>query len=91
MAGQPPADLRQRRRQIPVAERVAVPQRAGLLGKHRQIMPGVVGGLAAAEAASMFADNLAVTPDDDAIGVRVRLETHGVGARRRVRSMTAAA
>src|SRR5713101_253678 len=49
MAGQPPADLRQRRRQIPVAERIAVAQRAGLPGQHRQVMPGVVGGLAAAE------------------------------------------
>ena len=36
-------------------------------------MPGIVGGLAAAEAASMFADNLAVTPDDDAIGVSAQL------------------
>ena len=51
MAGQPAADLRQRRRQVPVAERVAVAQRAGLPGQHRQVMPGIVGGLAAAEAA----------------------------------------
>ena len=36
-------------------------------------MPGIVGSLAAAEAASMFADNLAVTPDDDAIGVSAQL------------------
>src|SRR5216684_4642846 len=73
MAGQPPPDLRQRRRQIPVAERIAVPQRAGLPGQHRQVMPGIVGGLAAAEAAGMLADNLALTPDDDAIGVDAQL------------------
>src|SRR5260370_9624468 len=35
MAGQASADLRQRQRQIPVAERIAVAQRAGLLAQHR--------------------------------------------------------
>src|SRR5204863_8042353 len=65
--------LRQRRRQIPVAERVAVAQRPGLSGQHRQVMPGVVGGLAASEAAGVLADDLAVTPDDDAIGIGAQL------------------
>src|SRR5207302_2041965 len=63
----------QRRRQIPVAERVAVAQRPGLSGQHRQVMPGVVGGLAASEAAGVLADDLAVTPDNDAIGIGAQL------------------
>src|SRR5205807_6102602 len=73
VAGQPPPDLRQRRRQIPVAERVAVAQRPGLSGQHRQVMPGVVGGLAASEAAGGSADELAVTPDNDAVGIGAQL------------------
>src|SRR5512133_4396899 len=73
MPGKPAADLRQGRRQVPVAERVAVPQRAGFAGEPRQVMPGIVGGLAAAEAAGVFADELAVAPDDDAVGVNPQL------------------
>src|SRR5207237_6235279 len=55
------------------AERVAVAQRAGLSRQHRQVMPGIVGGLAAAEAAGVLADDLAITPDHDAIGVNPQL------------------
>src|SRR4051794_7638668 len=36
-------------------------------------MPGVVGGLAASEAAGVLADDLAVTPDNDAIGIGAQL------------------
>src|SRR5262245_32500721 len=79
MAGKPAADLRQSWRQIPVAKRVAIPQRAGFSGQHRQVVPRIVGGLAAAEATGMLADNLAAAPDDDTFGVDPQLR----GAARR--------
>lgn len=43
------AQARQRRRQIPVLEGRAVPQRSGLAGQYRQIMPGVIEGSVPAE------------------------------------------
>src|ERR1700756_1817478 len=73
MPGKPAPDLRQCRRQIPVAERVAVPERPRLACQHRQVMPGIVGGLAATKAAAVLRDNLAVAPDDDALGVNPHL------------------
>jgi hypothetical protein len=69
MPGKPAPDLRQRWRQIPVAEGITVAQRPRLARQHRQAMPGIVGGLTATKAAAVLRDNLAVAPDDDAIGV----------------------
>src|SRR5579884_764622 len=43
-------------------------------------MPGIIGGLAPAEAAGMLADDLAVAPDDDPLGVDAQLR----GAPRRL-------
>ena len=80
VAGEPAADLRQGRRQIPVAERVAIPERAGLPGQYRQVMPRVVGSLVTAEPAGVFADDLAGAPDNDPIGVTAQLR----GAPRRL-------
>src|SRR5438270_11733223 len=42
-------------------------------------MPGVVGGLVASEAAGVLAVDLAVTPDNDAIGIGAQL---GISPRR---------
>src|SRR5215471_9364247 len=69
MPGEPAPNLRQCRRQIPVAERIAVTQRPRLACQYWQIMPGIVGGLATTKAAAVLRDNLAVAPDDDALGV----------------------
>src|SRR5689334_12001032 len=80
MPGKPVPGLRQCRRQIPVAEWIAVAQRPRLARQYRPVMPGIVGGLAATKAAGMFGDNLAVAPDDDALGVNPHLR----GAPRRL-------
>ena len=74
--------LLQAGRQHPVLERCAVAQRAGLAGQHRQVVPGIVDRLAAAEAAGMLADDLAVLADHDAIGVGLDLDRPADGARR---------
>src|SRR3546814_4755127 len=46
------AQARQRRRQIPVLEGRTVPQRSGLAGQHRQIMPRVIDRAVAPEVRS---------------------------------------
>src|SRR5215469_15837393 len=61
------------RRRIPVAERIAVAQCPRLARQHGQVMPGIVGGLAATKAAAMLRDNLAVAPDDNALGINPHL------------------
>jgi len=55
--------------------------RAGLPGEHRHVMPGIVDRLAAAEAATMLADNRAVLADHDAIGIGLDLDRPANGTR----------
>jgi hypothetical protein len=68
-------------RQEPVLEGGAIPQRAGLPGEHRDVMPGIVDRLAAAETAVMLADDCAILADHNAIGVSLDLDWPADGAR----------
>src|SRR5215469_11939897 len=65
---------RQAGRQWPILEWCPVPERAGLPGEHRHVMPGIVGRLAATAAAAMLADNRAVLANDDAVGIGLDLD-----------------
>src|SRR5215208_1707492 len=47
----------------------AIAQRAGLAGEHRNVMPGVIDRLAAAERAGMLGDDPAVLADHDMVGI----------------------
>lgn len=68
-----------RRRQFAVLERSPVPQRARLSGEHRHAMQRVADVLAATEGTGVLADNLAVLPDLDALGVRTNLDSPADG------------
>jgi hypothetical protein len=68
-------------RQEPVLEGGAVPQCARLPGEHRDVMPGIVDRLAAAETAVMLADDCAILADHNAIGVSLDLDWPADGAR----------
>ena len=72
-AGELAPDALHRGRQHPILEGRAVAQSAGLAGKHRHVMPGVVDRLAAAERAGMLADDPAVLADHDSIRVGMDL------------------
>src|SRR5205814_9312450 len=65
---------RQTDRQRPILERGSVPERAGLPGEHRHVMPGIVDRLAATEAARVIADDRAFLADDDALGIGLELD-----------------
>src|SRR5207248_8618933 len=68
-------------RQEPVLERSAVAQGTRLPGEHRDVMPGIVDCLAAAETAVMLADDRAILADHNAIGVSLDLDWPADGAR----------
>src|SRR3546814_7991442 len=53
-----------------VLEGRAVPQRAGLAGQHRQIMPRVIDRAVAPEGAGMFGNDLLAAAHDDACRIR---------------------
>src|SRR5207248_8169758 len=65
---------RQTGRQRPILEGGSVPERAGLPGEYRHVMPGVVDRLAATEAARVIADDRALLADDDALGISLDLD-----------------
>ena len=73
-AGELAAHPLQAGRQHPVLERRAVPQRPGLAGQHRHVVPGIVDRLVAAEAAAMLADDPAVLAELDPIGIGTDLD-----------------
>src|ERR1700730_14981051 len=60
--------------EYPVLEGSTVAQGTGFASQHRHVMPGIVGGLAAAKRASMLGDNTAVLADHDAVGVGMHLD-----------------
>src|SRR5277367_7036780 len=80
-AFQPAPHALQTGRQWPILERRTVPERAGLPGEYRHVMPGIVDRLAAAEAARMLADHGAVLTDNDAVGISLDLDRPADGAR----------
>src|SRR3546814_13939801 len=65
----------QRGRQIPVLERRAITERAGLVREDREIMPRIVNGAVPTEVALMLPDDLFAATDDDATGIGTHL--HG--------------
>src|SRR3546814_2057222 len=71
----------QRGRQIPVLERRAITERAGLVREDREIMPRIVNGAVPTEVALMLPDDLFAATDDDAIGIGTHL--HGPARGRR--------
>jgi hypothetical protein len=83
-AGELFPDLLDRRWQQPILERGAVAQRARLFRQHRNVMPGIVGRLAAAKAARVLPDNHAVLAEDDPVGVSLEFDrtADGAGANR---------
>lgn len=56
---------------LPALERRTIPQCPGLARQHRHIMPGVINGLVPPKPADMLSDDLAVLPDDEALGIGV--------------------
>ena len=60
---------RHRRRQVPVLERRAIPERAGLALQCRHVVPRVVARLAPVEAARVIADDGPAADHDDSLGV----------------------
>jgi hypothetical protein len=70
--------------QNPVLERRPIAQSARLSRQHGHVVPGIINRLAAAKAATMFADDPPVLADHDAIGVGVDVDrpTNGAGADR---------
>ena len=73
--------LARARRQVPVLERRAVAQRAGLAHQDRQVVPGVVDHLFALEAARVIGDDLVVQQHDDAVSVSAHQHTTRPAAR----------
>src|SRR3546814_10254795 len=71
----------QRGRQIPVLERRAITERAGLVREDRQIMPGIVDGAVPTEVALMLPDDRFAAAYDDAVGIGAHL--HGPACGRR--------
>src|SRR6202008_4205398 len=57
------------------------PERAGLTGQHRNVMPRVVDRLVAAEIARMLANDGAILADDDALGISLDLDRPADGPR----------
>lgn len=55
--------------QDPVLEWGAVLERTGLPGQHRHVMPRIEHGLVASEGAGMVADDPALLPDLDPVGI----------------------
>ncbi|MNI29735.1 hypothetical protein D3C73_835580 [compost metagenome] len=78
---QPFADLLHCGWQCPVSEWSAVAQRAGFASQNRDIMPGIVGGLAAAEAALVLADIDSILLDDDPVRIGMHLDGTADGSR----------
>src|SRR5690606_19856734 len=58
----------------------AIAERAGLPGQYRNIVPGIVDGLAAAEGATMLADHTAVLAELDPVSVGADLDRAPDGA-----------
>lgn len=75
------AHLLHGRWQNPAPEWRTIAQPAGFASQYRDVMPRVVDHLVAAEAAGMFADDHAVLPDDDAVGIGMDLDRPADGAR----------
>ena len=75
------AHLGQRGRQIPVLERRAVTQGAGLLHQHRQVMPGIVNDPVALELTRMIGDDFIAQHHDNALSMRAH-QNHSAGGAR---------
>src|SRR5690606_34562065 len=73
-------DASYRRRQFPFLEGSAVSKGAGLAGQHRDVVQRVIDGLVAPEGAVVPADDLAVLPDLDPLGIGADLDRTADGA-----------
>lgn len=67
-------DLLHRGWQNPFAEGSAVAQGTGFASKDRDIVPGIIDGIATAEAASVFRDRQSILFDDDSISIGMNLD-----------------
>lgn len=73
--------------QGPVPEGRAIAQRSGFARQNRHIMPRIINGLASSEDAGMLADDHAVLPNGDAVGIGMHLDrTADSGGQHRVLS-----
>ncbi len=75
------ADLLHGGWQNPFAEGSAIAQGTGFASKDRDIVPGIIDGIATAEAALVFRDRHSILFDDDPISIGMNLDWAADGSR----------
>lgn len=78
---QPLANLLHRGWQNPFPERSTVAQGTGFASEDKDVMPGIIDGIAAAKAALMFRDRHPILLDDDPVRIGMKLDGATNGSR----------